>query len=95
MQNILVNAGIHVELRNKTVALFGGDFSRALNLVIILIKYYVFRCKQMKTLPSSIGLLHYLRNYFMLYSYILKKDLKVGIWERYWLPWFNLLDLDL
>ena len=95
MQNILVNSGINVDLKNNTVALFGGDFSRELNLLIILIKYYVFRCKQMKILPSTTGLSHYLRNYFMLYSYILKKDLKVGIWERYWLPWFNLLDLNL
>lgn len=50
--------GINVELRNNTAALFGGDFACELNLVITLIKYYVFGSKQMKVLPSTIGLWH-------------------------------------
>lgn len=37
---------------------------------------------------------NYLKDYFGIQEYVFKENMKVNIWERYWLPWYSLLQLE-
>ena len=86
---VFSNANINIDL-DFSVVLFGGDFAQVLNLILILIKCYIFNCKKIRVIPSVNGSIKYLINYFQMQKLIFKKNMNESIWERYWLPWLNL-----
>ena len=95
LHNIFHSKDIRVDLQDVRTVLFGGDFSRELKLIIVLVKYFIFRSKLVKRYPTTVLLLQYLREYFEMYYYIFRKNMKVNIWERYWRPWVNVLALGI
>lgn len=94
IKNTLENRGIKLFNLNNVTILFGVRSDKTFNLILILVKYYTFLSKLNKTRLSVTQLNHFLNKYFDVQKYILTLKMKRGIWERYWLPWFNLLQLE-
>ena len=92
LNNILTNADIDFNIHMVEVVVFGCNRDRMFNLIIILVKHYIFKCKHAKMYPSVCGLLDSLKEYFSLQKFKskLKKD-----WEKYWVPWANLLGINI
>ena len=89
-QNVFKRAGIQIDLKDISVVLFGNDYASEVNLILILLKKYIFNCKKMKTFPTVNGSLSFLEEYIILQKYIAQKNLREGTWEKCWLPWLNL-----
>lgn len=93
LQTLLNNIDIGIVLDIKTV-LFGADIARELNLIIILVKKFIFNCKVRKEIPLQNKLLLFLRDYFLLQKNILLRNMKSSVWRKYWYPWYNFLQLQ-
>ena len=59
LNNVIRNNNI--TFLNLETVLLGGNFDRNLNLIIILVKFYIYRNKSNGTLPSINGMLVYLK----------------------------------
>ena len=55
LQTILRTHGIRYNILNVDTALFGGNWDRMFNLILILLKYYIFITKLAKKIPSFNG----------------------------------------
>ena len=91
---LLSKAGLSVNVLDVCVVIFGGFLDRMLNLIIILIKLYIFDEKKSKSKPSITGLKIFLRNYFQLQFLIHNENMNVHIWNKYWSLWSSLFKID-
>ena len=92
LQDTLRSHNIKYDILNINTILFGGDFNRMLNLIIILFTYYIFKCKIIDT-PSCIsGCRNFLSDYFNVHRCIFKKNIS-NDWEKFWQQWYRMLNL--
>ena len=94
LNDLFQKHSIKVSFLDPVIILLGGDFNKVLNVIIILVKFYIFHSKVKKTIPTVEGLRRSLKDYFELQRGIHFRNMS-PIWERYWLPWFNFLQLNL
>ena len=93
LQMLLNKAGMQIVIMDISTVLFGANFARELNLIIILVKQFIFDCKLRKKIPRQENLLMFLRDYFVLQKNILLRNMKISEWEKFWLPWYHFLQL--
>ena len=72
----LSNGGFQGITLDIFTVLFGSNFCRELNLIIILVKYFIWKCKLQKTLPDEFRLLIFLKDYFLIQRDILLRNMK-------------------
>ena len=90
---LLNKAGMQIVIMDISTVLFGANFARELNLIIILVQHFIFDCKLRKKIPRQESLLMFLRDYFVLQKNILLRNMKISEWEKFWLPWYHFLQL--
>ena len=62
------------------------DQSLFCNLLIIIAKNYIYKCKFHNSIPNIVDLKNRLKKYYLLELYIAKKNNKLEGFERYWTP---------
>ena len=87
--NVLSRTDLRVIISTEFV-LFGINSNKMLNLIIILIKYFIFQAKLKGKIPSVRDMYVHLKKYFNLQKVICKGNLSRN-WEKFWLPWYDLL----
>ena len=93
VKGTLDDKGIKIFPADCITILFGMKGDQTFNLILILIKYYIFLCKVNKTKLSVMHLKVFLKKYFDLQKFIAISILNSEMWERYWLPWYNVFGL--
>lgn len=80
------NFYVDFELDKEKTLLGSKSYSLFLNLLILITKNYIYKCKLREKLPSIIELKFIIKHYQQLEEYIAVKNSKQAILERYWAP---------
>jgi len=68
------------------------DESLLQNLLIILTKNYIYKCKLNETKPNTIELKNKIKKYQSFDKYIAKKNNMVQAYEKFWAPMHIILN---
>ena len=68
------------------------DESLLLNLLIILTKNYIYKCKLNEAKPNTIELKNKIKKYQSFDQYIAKKNNTVQAYEKFWAPIYIILN---
>jgi hypothetical protein len=60
--------------------------SLTLNLLILIAKNYIYKCKLKEKIPNIIELKYRIKNYYSLEQYIAIKNNNLKGFEKYWTP---------
>jgi len=76
----------NIEFRKERFLLGFKEESLTLNLLILIPKYYIYKCKLKEKIPNIIELKYRIKNYYSLEQYIAKKNSNLKDFEKYWTP---------
>ena len=84
--NIVKLFFVNFDLNKENVFLGCKHESLLLNLLIIITKNYIYKCKLNETKPNMIELKNKIKKYQFLENHIAKKNDKVQVCEKFWSP---------
>ena len=79
-------------MNKENIFLGCKDESLLLNLLIILTKKYIYKCKLNEAKPNTIELKNKIKKYQSFDQYIAKKNNTVQDYEQFWAPIYIILN---
>ena len=83
---------VNFVLNKENIFLGCKDESLLLNLLIILTKNYIYKCKLNEAKPNTIELKNKIKKYQSFDLYIAKKNNTVQAYEKFWAPIYIILN---
>ena len=83
---------VNFVLNKENIFLGCKDESLLLNLLIILTKNYIYKCKLNEAKPNTIELKNKIKKYQSFDQYIAKKNNTVQAYEKFWAPIYIILN---
>ena len=76
----------NIEFHKEQFLLGFKEESLTLNLLILIAKNYIYKCKLKEKIPNIIELKYRIKNYYSLEQYIAIKNNNLKGFEKYWTP---------
>ena len=76
----------NIEFHKEQFLLGFKEESLTLNLLILIAKNYIYKCKLKEKIPNIIELKYRIKNYYSLKQYIAIKNNNLKCFEKYWTP---------
>ena len=96
-QELIINKCQHCHnfMLNQELTLFGvkDNFSTdcALDMMILLGKFYIYKCKLQDSIPRIQGYIAFLKNRYKLEKYVAAVNYKSDSFHQKWLPYFDII----
>lgn len=85
-ESYLKNFYVDFELNKMEILLGSNSYSLFLNLLILIARNYIYKCKLKEKSPNIIELKRIIKQYQQVEEYVALKNNKILFFERYWAP---------